>query len=163
MHTSFLSIRFGLCLGFLMLRVYEKYAWVVFLGLGLLWLVVGLYSVFLPEGVFETDVQSVTNMPWSELKASSPVAADFVIFIYGLLGILKISWAFFVLAITLTGYRRGEKWAWYTMCSVPVLLVSNALFGAIFTGDVSQTLQFIPITTITLLGLLLPYRTFFPR
>jgi hypothetical protein len=147
----------------MMLRVYEKYAWVILLVLGLLWFVVGLYSVFLPEGVFETDAQSVTNMPWSELKASSPVAADFVIFIYGLLGLLKLSWSFFVLAITLTGYRRGEKWAWYTMWSVPVLLVSNAVFSAIFTGDVSQTLQFIPITIITLLGLLLPYRKFFPR
>ena len=146
-----------------MLRVYEKYAWVILLVLGLLWLVVGLYSVFLPEGVFETDVQSVTNMPWSELKASNPVAADFVIFTYGLFGLLKLSWSFFVLAITLTGYRKGEKWAWYTMWSVPILLVSNALFSAIFTGDVSQTLQFIPITTITLLGLLLPCRKFFPR
>jgi hypothetical protein len=144
-------------------RVYEKYGWVVFLALGLLWLVVGLYSVFLPEGVFETDVQSVTNMSWSELKASSPVAADFVIFIYGLLGLLKISWSFFVLAITLTGYRRGEKWAWYTLWSVPGLLVSNALYSVIFIGDVSQTLQFIPITIISLLGLLLPYRKFFPR
>jgi len=146
-----------------MLRVYEKYAWVILLVLGLLWFVVGLYSVFLPEGVFETDVQSVTNMPWSELKASSPLATDFVIFTYGLLGLLKLSWSFFVLAITLTGYRRGEKWAWYTMWSVPILLISNALFSAIFTGDVSQTLQFIPITIITLLGLLLPYRKFFPR
>jgi len=146
-----------------MLRVYEKCAWVILLVLGLLWFVVGLYSVFLPEGVFETDVQSVTNMPWSELKASSPVAADFVIFTYGLLGLLKLSWSFFVLAITLTGYRRGEKWAWYTMWSIPVLLVSNALFSAIFTSDVSQTLQFIPITTISVLGLLIPYRKFFPR
>jgi hypothetical protein len=147
----------------MMLRVYEKYAWVILLVLGLLWFVVGLYSVFLPEGVFETDVQSVTNIPWSELKASSPLATDFVIFTYGLLGLLKLSWSFFVLAITLTGYRRGEKWAWYTMWSVPALLVSNAVFSAIFTGDVSQTLQFIPITIITLLGLLLPYRKFFPR
>jgi hypothetical protein len=146
-----------------MLRVYEKYAWVILLALGLLWFVVGLYSVFLPEGVFETDVQAVTNLLWSELKASSPAAADFVIFTYGLLGLLKLSWSFFVLAITLTGYRRGEKWAWYTMWSVPVLLISNALFSAIFTGDVSQTLQFIPITIITLLGLLLPYRKFFSR
>ena len=81
-------------------RVYEKYAWVILLALGLLWFVVGLNSVFLPEGVFETDVQSVTNMPWSELKASSPVAADFVIFTYGLLGLLKLSWSFFVLCNT---------------------------------------------------------------
>jgi len=140
-------------------RVYEKYAWVILLALGLLWLVVGIIAVFQPEGIFETDAQSVTNMPWSELKASSPMAADFIIFVYGQMGLLKISWSFFVLAITLTGYRRGEKWAWYIMWSVPALLVSDALF----IGDVSQTLQFIPITTITLLGLLLPYRKFFPR
>jgi hypothetical protein len=91
------------------------------------------------------------------------MAAEFVIFVYGQMGLLKISWSFFVLAITLTGYRRGEKWAWYIMWSVPTLLVSDALFSVIFIGDISQTLQFIPITTITLLGQLLPYRRFFPK
>ncbi len=149
--------------GFLMDRVYEKYAWVILLAAGLLWLVVGIVAVFQPEGIFETDAQSVTKMPWSELKASSPLAADFVIFVYGQMGLLKISWSFFVLAIALTGYRRGEKWAWYMMWSVPVLLVSDALFSSIFIGDISQTLSFIPITTITLLGLILPYRKFFPK
>ena len=145
------------------MKVYEKYAWVILLALGLLWLVVGIVAVFDPEGIFETDAQSVTNMPWSELKASSPVAADFVIFVYGQMGLLKISWSFFVITIVLTGYRRGEKWAWYTMWSVPVLLVSDALFSAIFIGDVSQPLEIISIVTITLLGLILPYRKFFPR
>jgi len=77
---------------------------VILLALGLLWLVVGIVAVFLSEGIFETDAQSVTNMPWSELKASSPMATDFVIFVYGQMGLLKISWSFFVLAITLTGF-----------------------------------------------------------
>ena len=145
------------------MKFYEKYAWVILLAVGLLWLVVGFVAVFQPEGIFEGDAQSVTNMPWSELKASSPIAADFVIFVYGQMGLLKISWTFFVLAITLTGYRRGEKWAWYFMCSVPVFLLSDALFSVIYIGDISQTLSFIPITAITLLGLLLPYRRFFPK
>ena len=143
-------------------KFYEKYAWVILLTLGLLWLVVGIVAMYQPEGIFGTDAKSVTNMPWSELKASSPMAAKFVKFIYGQMGLLKISWSLFVLAITLTGYRRGEKWAWYIMWLVPFLLVSDAIFSAIYIGDVSQTLQFIPITTITLLGLLLPYRKFFP-
>ena len=145
------------------MRIFEKYAWVILLALGLLWLVVGIVAVFDPAGVFEADAQAVTNMPWSELKASSPVAADFVIFVYGQMGLLKISWSFFVIAIVLTGYRRGEKWAWYIMWSVPLLLVSDALFSAIFIGDVSQPLEFILIVSITLLGLILPYRKFFPR
>ncbi|HJX31883.1 MAG TPA: hypothetical protein VJ624_08565 [Thermodesulfobacteriota bacterium] len=149
--------------GGLKMKVCEKYAWVILLAVGLLWLVVGFVAVFQPEGIFEGDAQAVTNMPWSELKASSPIAANFIIFIYGQMGLLKISWTFFVLAITLTGYRKGEKWAWYFMWSVPALLVSDALFSSIFIGDISQMLQFIPITTITLLGLLLPYRKFFPK
>jgi hypothetical protein len=144
-------------------RVYEKYAWVILLAVGLLWLVVGIVAVFQPEGIFEADAQAITNMPWSELKASSPMAADFVIFVYGQMGLLKISWTFFVLAITLTGYRRGEKWAWYMMWSVPALLVSDAVFSVVFIGDINQVLQFIPIIAITMFGLLLPYRIFFPK
>ena len=145
------------------MKVYEKYAWVILLAVGLLWLVVGFVAFFQPEGIFEGDAQAVTNMPWSELKASSPVVANFVIFIYGQMGLLKISWTLFILAITLTGYRKGEKWAWYFMLLVPVLLVSDALFSVVFIGDINQVLQFIPITAITMLGLLLPYRIFFPK
>ena len=144
-------------------RVYEKYGWVIFLALGLLWLVVGLNQIFLPDGLIGNDVQRVTGMSLSELEASNPVSIELVRFLYGAIGNLKTSWSFLVLAITLTGYRRGEKWAWYTLWLVPILLVSSALFNVSFVGDVSQTLQWIPITSISLLGLLLPYRKFFPR
>ena len=126
-------------------------------------MVVGLTQVFLPNELLETDAQLVTNMSWSELEALDPVATSLVRFIYGELGLLKTSWSFFVLVITLTGYRKGEKWAWYAMWSVPAFLLSNALFNVNFVGDVSQTLEWIPVMTATLLGLLLPYRKFFPR
>ncbi len=146
-----------------MMRVYEKYGWVIYLALGLLWLVVGLYQMFSPDELIGNDVQRVTGMSLSELEASNPVAIELVRFVYGALGNLKISWSFLVLAITLTGYRKGEKWAWYTLWLVPVILVSMGIFNAIFFSDVNQSLESIPIVSISLLGLLLPYRKFFPR
>jgi len=146
-----------------MVRVYEKYGWVIYLALGLLWLVVGLNQLFLPDGLIENDVQRVTGMSLSELEASNPVAIELVRFVYGALGNLKINWSFLVLAITLTGYRKGEKWAWYTLWLVPILLVSMGIFNAIFFSDVNQSLESIPIVSISLLGLLIPYRKFFPR
>jgi hypothetical protein len=79
------------------------------------------------------------------------------------MGLLKTSWSFLVLAITLTGYRKGEKWAWYTLWLVPALLVCNAFYNVNFLGDVNQMLEWIPVTSVSLLGLLLPYRKFFPR
>jgi hypothetical protein len=150
-------------LRFLILRVYEKYAWVVLLALGVLWVVVGFNQIFFQDELLESDVELVTDISWSELKALSPVATDFVRWLYGAMGLLKTSWSFLILAITLTGYRRGEKWAWYTLWLVPILLVSSALFNASFVGDFSLTLEWIPITTVSLFGLLLPYRKFFPR
>ncbi len=111
----------------------------------------------------ETDAQRVIGMSWSELQASSLVAAEMVRWLYGALGLLKMSWSFFVLAIALTGYRRGEKRAWYIMWLVPITLVSSPLLTASFTGDVFQSLESIPVITVSLLGLLLPYRKFFPR
>ena len=144
-------------------RVYEKYGWVVLLALGLLWLVVGLTQVFNPDGLLENEAQHVTDMSLSELEASCPEATELLRFLYGAVGMLKTSWSFLVLAITLTGYRRGEKWAWYTLWLVPALLVGQGLFNSVFLGDFNEMLQWIPITTISLLGLLLPYRKFFPR
>ena len=92
-------------------RAREKYGWMVYLGLGLLWLVVGLYQVFSPEELLEDDAQHITGMSWIELKASNPAATRLVRFQYGGMGLLKTSWSLLVLVITLTGYRKGEKWA----------------------------------------------------
>jgi len=99
----------------------------------------------------------------AQLKASSPVATNLVRFHYGEMGLLKTSWSLFVLAITLAGYRRGEKWAWYTLWLAPILLAWSAFYNVSFVGDVNQALEWIPVTFVSLLGLLLPYRKFFPR
>jgi len=144
-------------------RVYERYAWVILFALSLLWMAVGFAQAFFPDGLAESDAQLVTDMSWSELKTLSPETSNLVRFMYGNMGLLKISWSFFVIAITLTGFRRGEKWAWYTLCLLPILLVSTGLFRSWFLGDASEMIQSIPIVTLSLLGLFLPYRIFFPR
>jgi hypothetical protein len=144
-------------------RAHVKYGWVVYLFLGLLWLVVGLTQVFNPEGLLDDEAQHITGMSLSELEASFPEATELVRFLLGAVGVLKTSWSLLILAITLTGYRRGEKWAWYTMWLAPAILVGQGLFNSVFLGDFNEMLQWIPITTVSLVGLLLPYRKFFPR
>jgi len=144
-------------------RIHEKYGWVIYLALGLLWLVVGLSQIFNPDELINDEIQSVTGMSLSELEVSNPVAIKLVRFLFGTIGNLKINWSFLVLAITLTGYRRGEKWAWYTMWLAPAILVGQGIFNSVFLGDINEMLPWIPITSISLLGLLVPIRKFFPR
>ena len=144
-------------------RLNEKYGWVVFLGLGLLWLVVGLTQLFNPEEYLDNEVQHITGMSLSELEASFPEATELVRFLFGTIGVLKTSWSLLVLSITLWPYRKGEKWAWYTMWLVPAVLVHQGLWYSVFLGDFNEMLPYIPIVAVTLLGLLLPYRKFFPK
>jgi len=145
-----------------MKRVFEKYGWLVFLFLGLLWLVVGLNQIFLPDELIEKDVQHVTGMSLSELEASSPESIELVRFQMGIIGNLKTSWSLLVLAITLTGFRRGEKWAWYTLWLVPAVLVCQGIIHSVILGDINEMWAWIPTTSISLVGLLLPIRKFFP-
>ena len=147
-------------------RKREKYGWVVFLCLGLLWFVVGFTqtsAAFKMEEVAEKNTQHVAGMSLSELDASSPMAYVMIRWLYGNLGLLKIGWSFFLIAVTLTGYRKGEKWAWYTLWLAPAQLIGAGVFNSVFFGDISEMLQWFPITTISLIGLLLPYRKFFPK
>lgn len=144
-------------------KVFENYGWVIYLALGILWAVVGLTQTFYPYELLEDDTQRVLDMSWNEFEDSDPEAAELVRYQYRGMGLLKTSWSFFVIVIALTGLRTGELWAWYTLWSVPVLLVANAIFNAWFSGDVSQMLQWIPITTLSVLGLIIPYRKFFPK
>jgi hypothetical protein len=102
-------------------------------------------------------------MSLSELLTSNSQAYAMIPWLYGSLGLLKTSWSFFLLAITLTGYRKGEKWAWYILWLAPILLVSQGIFNSVFLGDFNEMFRWIPTTTISLLGLLLPFRNFFPR
>jgi hypothetical protein len=102
-------------------------------------------------------------MSSSELEASFPEASELARFIFGTTGVLKTSWSLLVLAITLTGFRRGEKWAWYTMWLAPVVLVHQGLWYSVFLGDFNEMLRYIPIITLNLVGLFLPFRKFFPR
>lgn len=132
------------------------------LALGILWLVVGLNQVFTPDVLLDNEVQRVLGMSLSELEALSPEGAQVARFLFGLVGMLKVSWSFFVIAITLTGFRKGEKWAWYILWLVPILLVSQGIFDSIYFGNINEMLQWIPIMTLTMIGLFLPYRTFFP-
>ena len=138
-----------------------KYGWVVYLFLGLLWVVYGLTQTFNPANL--TDAQHITGLSLSELEVKSPEATELIRFLYGALGMLKINWSFLVLAITLTGFRKGEKWAWYTLWLVPAVLVGQGIFNSFFHGDFNEMLPWIPITTVSLLGLFLPYRKFFPK
>jgi hypothetical protein len=71
-------------------------------------------------------------------------------------GTLLVGMVIFGLAIILTGFRWGERWAWYALWYYPVFFVLHIIaFGTFIIDGV--------LALICALSLLVPYRMFFPK
>lgn len=129
-------------------KPYVKYAWVFLV-------VAELYSMVSALGFIIVTNYFFTSLPGSEVLGPTATAL-----IRGLSS-LWLGMNLFGLAITLKPFRKGEKWAWYTLWYFPIVfflhfLVLWPLGSFISTGNLPYTILSIP-------GLVLPYRKFFPK
>jgi len=141
---------------------YQKYAWVIFLVNGLAFALAGLIEFFAPDSEASGDYALfASSNAWSQLQASNPQAVEFIHWLTQEWGGAQILGAVLVIAISLTAYRRGEKWAWYVMWMLPVAWGLTAyMIGSWGGGLLPLSLAFL---VLSLIGLFLPYRKFFPR
>ena len=124
-------------------KAYEKYAWVLLVAAELFSMVSALLGVFATSYYF-------TFFPGSEVLG--PTATSLI---RGLSS-LWVGMNLFGLAITLKPYRNGEKWAWYTLWYLPIVFSLHYLL--LFPSPYNLEAAIVPF-----LGLVLPYRKFFPR
>jgi hypothetical protein len=74
--------------------------------------------------------EGFTGGSWQELVATSPKTADYVTLLFRMYGIYGIGLSLLAIAVAATGFRRGERWAWWT------LLVANTIgYGAAMVYD----------------------------
>lgn len=143
-------------------KAYEKHAWMILFAIGLFSLVTSFPPLF---GVDPDParIEGIAGMTMSELRASNPKFLDVVAFLLQAYGLVTLVWSVLVIAISMTAYRRGEKWAWYAFWSLPAyFVVSTAILLTI--GPTPLETVLLPLFVIlSLLGLLLPIRKFFPK
>jgi hypothetical protein len=110
-----------------------RISWIALLSIGLATLAFGLIAVVLPG----PDVRY--------LRA---------------IGVASIGMGLFGVTITLSAFRRRERWAYFSLWYYPVFWLAH-LVGNLPPGrDHVHQVVFI---VLSLLGLLLPIREFFPR
>jgi len=143
-------------------KVYEKYAWILLFVIGVLILVGGLPHSFGINTDPET-VERIIGMTLNEFKESNPTFFDLYNFYFRFGGLSDIGVAFFIMAISLTTYRKGEKIAWYILWFIPAFFIGSALITMSVESSLSLLLPISMFVILSLLGLLLPYRKFFPR
>ncbi len=76
------------------------------------------------------------------------------------IGVALIGMGIFGVLITTIAYRRRERWAWFVLWYYPVFWTAHLVGGLPPGKDHVHQIVFI---ALSLLGLLLPVREFFPR
>ena len=67
---------------------------------------------------------------WSELAGTSPMTAKYIVVLFRMYGVFNVIFGLMAIAITVTAFRRGERWAWWA------LLVGNTIaFVSAMTYD----------------------------
>ncbi len=150
---------------------YGKYGWAILFVFWTLHLVLSARD-FLPNlqdlclacapGA-QTPILAVTGMAWSQLVSSNPKFASFLASTLVDDGISGVGLAVFGMVVSLTGYRRDEKWAWFVSWSMPIGILAAQLNVYVLTGSMMVIYLAAAFTIVSVLALLLPYRQFFPR
>ena len=144
-------------------KAFEQYAWVLVAAVGVLSLLSGVYlAAYGRPGPGELAGFSTAGTTWDALRTSDPGLADYVTQLFRFLGLIFVAASVFFTVISVTAYRRGERWAWYVLWTFPVLFVPVMIID--LTSAYPHTWQAYTVFLIlALFGLLLPIRIFFKR
>ncbi len=142
-------------------KIYEKYAWVVFFAIGAMTIVSAV-----PHALgLNTDpelVRNIVGMTIEDLKVSNPIFFDLYNFYFRSGGLSDFGFAFLLMVISATAYRRGEKWSWYAFWIVPAFFLGFVALSLTLESSSSLLPPLMMFVILSLVGLLLPFRKFFP-
>ena len=143
-------------------KIYEKYAWIIFFAIGLLTI-----AAAVPHALgLNTDpelVKSIVGTTIEDMKLTNPMSFDLYNFYFRSGGLSDFGFAFLLIAISATAYRRGERWAWYTFWIVPVFFLGFVALSLTLKSSSSLLPPLMVFIVLSLIGLLLPFRKFFPK
>ena len=137
-------------------------AWVLILVVDALYIVWGGAAALSPEhlpgpgglGILPAAFHGYTGGSWSDLATATPLVAGYIRVMYRMYGIYCALFGVMGSVITVTAFRRGERWAWWT------LLVANtvALISAMAMDKMSNAIG--PFEVTEYIGLLMVWVAF---
>lgn len=143
------------------------YIWLGFLVVGVMSLVDGVVLALFGVEAIPATIQDQLGMSWAEFSSASPTVASYVGTLVVIIGFLIAGYSLFVIVVSVTGYRRGHRWAWYAMWNPTVfyLLLVSVFFsrGDIFTSDALSPEFLLFLLVAAAMFQLMSFRSFFRR
>jgi hypothetical protein len=108
----------------------------------------GFFTMFLPEFLVSKSYPLYTGLSWTDFKLADPVLANYILILLRFSGGGALASALGGVIVIFNAYRKVEKWAWYYVLVVSIIVWGNTLIGNIAYKN--------PVTiTICIVGLLL--------
>jgi len=76
-----------------------------------------------PRGVpiLTAGYEGFTRGSWTELASTSPMTARYIDVLFRMYGVFNVAFGLMAIAIAVTAFRRGDRWAWWA------LLIGNTI------------------------------------
>ncbi len=108
---------------------WRRVAWILMLLADVGLLAWGAMAAIAPEHllgpnsmpILKAEYEGFTGYSWSEFITTAPKTADLLTLIFRMYGIYGVAFSLMAVVITVTAFRRGDRWAWWA------LLVGNTL------------------------------------
>lgn len=101
----------------------RRVAWILILIVDVAYIAWGGMAAVNPEGllgpggkaILPAGYEGYSGSSWPELIRTSPMTAKYITVLYRLYGIYCLVFGFMGSAIAATAFRRGDRWAWWTL------------------------------------------------
>ena len=85
--------------------------------------VFGLADIALASIADPTVTEAVVDLSPAEVQNSQPKLANLIDLLIRLSGLFSFSFSLLFMVISYTGFRKGERWAWYTLLYLPIVYI----------------------------------------
>jgi hypothetical protein len=145
---------------------YEKHLWLVPFLYGALLIAASTFWLVRGTPFDQATYERISGLPWRDLVMGLPSGAS-----SGLSALVRLTGGnsgllagIMVIAVSVGGYRRHAKWAWYALWALPLHAALDLVILSLHGGTTPSAAAWdIGLISATLLALFLPYRRFFPR
>lgn len=101
----------------------RRFAWILIFIVGVAYVGWGALAAAMPEGllgpggkaILPAGYEGYTGGSWSQLVNTAPMAAGYIKVLFRLYSVYCVVFGLMAVAITVTAFRRGERWAWWAL------------------------------------------------
>jgi hypothetical protein len=109
----------------------------------------GMLAVATPS-LLTAGYEAYSGASWASLVARAPETAAYLLLVYRMVGGLNVALGITLIAIIVGPFRRGERWAWFTVLIGNVLGFGVPMAYDQITGAIGffEILEFVAIAAV---------------